>query len=93
MFEGSTYCNMPKQNIILGLKIKTVEYNKPNYLGHPTSCLYSHLEQLCSISYSWHRQTVPCGEMSQPHTIQILWCIPVTVDIAILEQKYETSYS
>jgi hypothetical protein len=30
------------KNIILGLKIKTVGYNKPNYLGHPTSSLDSH---------------------------------------------------
>jgi hypothetical protein len=38
MFEGSTYCNMPTykhKNIMLGLKIKTVDYNKPNYLGIP----------------------------------------------------------
>jgi len=44
MFEWSTYCNMPtskSKNIILGLKIKTVDYNKPNYPGHPTSRLDS----------------------------------------------------
>jgi hypothetical protein len=34
-----TYKN---KNIILGLKIKTDDNNKPNYLGHPTSCLDSH---------------------------------------------------
>jgi len=38
------------KNTILRLKIKTVDYNKPNYLGHPTSCLDSHLQQLYSIS-------------------------------------------
>jgi len=51
-----TYCNKPtykNKNIILGLEIKTVDYNKPNYLWHPTSCLYSHLQQLYSISHSW----------------------------------------
>ena len=45
MFEGSTYRNMPtykSKNIILGLKLKTVDYNNPNYLGHPTNCLDSH---------------------------------------------------
>ena len=45
MFEGSTYCNMPtskSKNITLGLKIKTVDYNNPNYLGHPTNCLDYH---------------------------------------------------
>jgi hypothetical protein len=47
--------NHPNTKHILGLKIKTVYYNKPNYLGHPTICLYSHLKQLYSTSYSWRR--------------------------------------
>jgi hypothetical protein len=35
----ATYKN---KNIVLGLKIKTVDHNKPNYVGHPTSYLDSH---------------------------------------------------
>jgi hypothetical protein len=67
------------KNNILGLKIKTVDYNKPNYLGHPTSCLDSHL----TAAVQHITQLAQIDEMSQPHTVQIIWCIPVVVDIPI----------
>jgi hypothetical protein len=66
------------KNIILGLKIKRVDYNKPNYMGHPNSC---------------NRETVLCGETSQPHTIQIIRCIPVAVDIALYSRSMRHHYS
>ena len=94
MFVGSTYCNVPtskSKNIVLGLKIKTVDCNKPSCLGHPTSCLDSHtavvqhvtrLAQIDCSMWWWHESTTFIAKYLV-HSCTCWHCN--------LQQKYETS--
>jgi hypothetical protein len=69
-----TYKN---KNIILGLKIKTLATTNQTIWVIPPAV--QHITQLARILF--------CGEMIQPYTIQIIWCIPVAVDISIYSRS------
>jgi hypothetical protein len=76
----------PSKKFVRGLKknclLQTKLYGAAQQLsGFPLTAVVQHIIELAQITHTVH--TVLCDDMNQLHTIQIIWCNPVPVDITI----------